>query len=168
MAYYQRLGKIKRGRFHNLMYQRVLILILCLLFTACSNTVSVKVSNIEKSNLNNRLDDVPVTLIIYKLRNIEKFKEVSDKDLITREDGALGKDKIDSIRLQIAPKNEILALKIQDKEVPYIGILTLFTNDTNKTTKIWVKTKDASGFWSGLLRKKTLTFEITQEGIKRI
>lgn len=150
------------------MYQRVLLLVLCLLFTACSNTVSVKVSNIEKSNLNNRLDDVPVTLIIYKLKNIEKFKEASEKDLITREDGALGKDKIDSIKLQIAPKNEILALKIQDKEVPYLGILTLFTNDTNKTTKIWVRTKDAKGFWSGFLRKKTLTFEITQEGIKRI
>ncbi|MBR2494580.1 type VI secretion system lipoprotein TssJ [Helicobacter sp.] len=150
------------------MYQRALILILCFLFTACSNTVSVRVSNIEKSNLNNRLDDVPVTLIIYKLKNIEKFKEASEKDLITREDGVLGKDKIDSIKLQIAPKNEILALKLQDKEIPYLGILTLFTNNTSRTTKIWVKTKDASGFWSGLLRKKTLTFEITQEGIKRI
>lgn len=164
----QRLGKIRRERCLQLMYQRALILILCFLFTACSNTVSVRVSNIEKSNLNNRLDDVPVTLIIYKLKNIEKFKEASEKDLITREDGVLGKDKIDSIKLQIAPKNEILALKLQDKEIPYLGILTLFTNNTSRTTKIWVKTKDASGFWSGLLRKKTLTFEITQEGIKRI
>lgn len=50
--------------------------------------------------LNNRFDDVPVMLIIYELNNIEKFIDSSDKDLIAREDGALGKDKIDSMRLQ--------------------------------------------------------------------
>ncbi|MCX2683780.1 type VI secretion system lipoprotein TssJ [Campylobacter sp. MIT 21-1685] len=146
------------------MYPKILILVLCLLFMACSNTVSVKISNIEKSNLNNRLDDVPITLMIYKLENIEKFENASDEDLITREDGVLGKDKIDSIKLQIAPKNEIVAIKVDDKEVPYIGILALFANDTKKVTKIWAKTKDASGFWS----EKTLQFEISQEGIKAI
>lgn len=115
------------------MYKNILILSLCiLLFGACSNTVSVVISNIENSNLNNRLDDVPVTLIIYKLKNIEKFKEASDKDLITREDGALGKDKIDSIKLQIAPKNEIVAIKVEDDKVSYIGILALFANNTKK------------------------------------
>lgn len=150
------------------MHKKILILVLCLLFGACSNTVSVKISNIEKSNLNNRLDDVPVTLIIYKLKNVEKFEEASDKDLITREDGSLGKDKIDSIKLQIAPKNEIVAIKVNDKEVPYIGVLALFANDTKKVTKAWVKTKDASGFWSRFWNEKTLKFEITQEGIKTI
>ena len=149
------------------MYQKILILILCLLFVSCSNTVSVRISNIEKSNLNNRSDDVPITLVIYKLKNIEKFKETSDRDLTTREDGALGKDKIDSIRLQIAPKDEIIAIKVKDKEVPYIGILALFANNTNNTkkvTKIWAKTKDASGSWN----KKILKFKITQEGIQII
>lgn len=140
------------------MYKNILILSLCVLFFgACSNTVSVLISNIENSNLNNRLDDVPVTLIIYKLKNIEKFKEASDKDLITREDGALGKDKIDSIKLQIAPKNEIVAIKFEDDEVPYIGILALFANNAKKITKIWATTNE-----------KTLKFEITQEGIKTI
>ena len=56
------------------MYQKILILALCLLFGACSNNVSVKISNIEKSNLNNRFDDVPVTLIIYKLKDVKKFE----------------------------------------------------------------------------------------------
>ncbi len=147
-----------------MMYQKILILVLCLLFGACSSTVSVSISNTEKSNLNNRSDDVPITLVIYKLKNIEKFKEANDRDLTTREDGALGKDKIDSIRLQIAPKDEIIAIKVKDKEVPYIGILALFANDTKKVTKVWVKTKDASGFWN----KKTLKFKITQEGIQII
>lgn len=140
------------------MYKNILILSLCvLLFGACSNTVSVVIRNIENSNLNNRLDDVPVTLIIYKLKNIEKFKEASDKDLITREDGALGKDKIDSIKLQIAPKNEIVAIKVEDDKVSYIGILALFANNTKKITKTWATTNE-----------KTLKFEITQEGIKTI
>lgn len=140
------------------MYKNILILSLCvLLFGACSNTVSVVISNIENSNLNNRLDDVPVTLIIYKLKNIEKFKEASDKDLITREDGVLGKDKIDSIKLQIAPKNEIVAIKVEDDEVSYIGILALFANNAKKITKTWATTNE-----------KTLKFEITQEGIKTI
>lgn len=140
------------------------MLLWCFLLTACSNTVSIKISNVENSNLNNRFDDVPVMLIIYKLNNIEKFIDSSDKDLIAREDGALGKDKIDSMRLQIAPKNEVIALKIEDREVPYIGILALFANNAPRATKVWVKTKDADGVWD----RKVIKFEITQEGIKRI
>ncbi|MGX2973083.1 type VI secretion system lipoprotein TssJ [Helicobacter sp. T3_23-1059] len=141
-----------------------IVLLWCFLFSACSSTVSIKINNIENSNLNNRSDDVPVTIVVYKLNNIEKFIDSSDKDLITREDGALGKDKIDSMKLQIAPKNEIIALKIKDKEVPYIGILALFANDALRTTKVWVKTKKVKG----LRNKKVVKFEITQEGIKRI
>lgn len=144
------------------MQQKIWMLILCLVFNACSNTVGIKISNIENSNLNNRLDDVPVTLIIYKLNNIEKFKDASQKDLITREDGVLGKDKIDSIKMQIAPKNEIIAIKVEDAEVPYIGILALFANESKKNTKIWAKTKDASGYWDD----KILGFEINKEGIR--
>lgn len=143
---------------------KALILVLCLLLGACSNTVSIRVSNVEKSNLNNRFDDVPVTFIVYKLKSVERFEEASDRDLITREDGVLGKDKIDSIKLQIAPKNEIVAIKVKDKDVPYVGILVLFANDTKKITKTWVKTKNASGFWN----KKMLKFQITQEGIRRL
>lgn len=143
---------------------KALILVLCLSLGACSNTVSIRVSNVEKSNLNNRSDDVPVTFIVYKLKSVERFEEASDRDLITREDGVLGKDKIDSIKLQIAPKNEIVAIKVKDKDVPYVGILVLFANDTKKITKAWVKTKNASGFWN----KKMLKFQITQEGIRRL
>ncbi len=140
------------------------VILLCpLAFVACANTVSIKVHNMENSNLNNRLDDVPVTLIIYKLKNIEKFIDSRDKDLITREDGTLGKDKIDSIKIQIAPKNEVIALKIKDKEVPYIGILALFANDEPRETKIWVRAKDANGLWN-----KVIKFEISKEGIRRI
>ncbi|HEH4144652.1 TPA: type VI secretion system lipoprotein TssJ, partial [Campylobacter jejuni] len=102
-----------------------------------------------------RHDDVPVTAIVYQLKDIKKFEEASDIDLATREEGVLGKDKLDSIKTQIAPKDNIIAVKVDEEEVPYVGILVLFANNTKKTTKIWAKTEDANGFG----KNKYLKFE---------
>ncbi|MBZ7942850.1 type VI secretion system lipoprotein TssJ [Campylobacter molothri] len=145
-------------------YKKSLFFLLPLIFCACSSMVSIKINNKENSNLNKRNDDVPVTAIIYQLKDIKKFEEASDMDLATREDGVLGKDKLDSIKTQIAPKDNIIAIKVDSGEVPYVGVLVLFANNTNKATKIWAKTKDANGFGSG----KYLKFEISKKGIKRI
>lgn len=145
-------------------YKKGLFFLLPLFFCACSSMVGVKINNIENSNLNNRLDDVPVTAIIYQLKDIKKFEEASDMDLATREDGVLGKDKLDSIKTQIAPKDNIIAVEVNEEEVPYVGILVLFANNTKKITKIWAKTEDASGFGGS----KSLNFEISKEGIKII
>ncbi|EAH6134409.1 type VI secretion system lipoprotein TssJ [Campylobacter jejuni] len=144
--------------------KKSLFFLLPLFFCACSSVVSVKINNVENSNLNNRHDDVPVTAIVYQLKDIKKFEEASDIDLATREEGVLGKDKLDSIKTQIAPKDNIIAVKVDEEEVPYVGILVLFTNNTKKTTKIWAKTEDANGFG----KNKYLKFEISKEGIKRI
>lgn len=147
------------------MYRRVLASFAALVFLcACSSTVSVKINNTENSNLNNRLDDVPLTVVVYQLKDIIKFEEASEIDLATREDGVLGKDKIDSIKLQIAPKDSIVAVKITNEETLYVGVLALFANSAKKITKVWAKMKDASGFGTD----KTLEFEITKEGIKKI
>lgn len=132
-------------------------------FCACSSVVSVKIDNVENSNLNNRNDDVPVTIIVYQLKDIKKFEEANDIDLATREDGVLGKDKLDSIKIQVAPKDKVVAVKVDEEEVPYIGVFVLFANNTKKITKIWVKTEEANGFG----KKKYLQFEITKEGITR-
>ena len=144
---------------------KILILLLSLLFfNACSRTVSVSLNNTENSNLNNRNDDVPITLIIYQLIDIKKFENANEVDLIAREDGVLGKDKIDSLKIQLAPQDEnVFIIKIEDEEVPYIGVLALFANNTRKITKVWAQTKDANGIWT-----KSLKFEITHEGIKRV
>ena len=98
---------------------------------ACSNTVNVKIDNIENSNLNNRMDDVPLTIMVYQLKDIKKFEEANDTDLLTRDDSVLGKDKIDSIKLQIAPKVNVVAVKVDEEEVPYIGVLAIFANKMN-------------------------------------
>ncbi|TLD86759.1 type VI secretion system lipoprotein TssJ [Helicobacter sp. MIT 05-5294] len=137
--------------------------VVALLLSACSSMVNVKVNNIEGSNLNNREDDVPLTIIVYQLNDIKKFESASDLDLATREDAILGKDKIDSIRIQIAPQDEVIAVKVDDEEVQYIGLMALFANSAKKTTKAWVKTEDASGFW---FAEKRIEFEITKEGVK--
>ncbi|EAJ0872697.1 type VI secretion lipoprotein TssJ, partial [Campylobacter coli] len=81
--------------------KKSLFFLLPLFFCACSSVVSVKINNVENSNLNNRHDDVPVTAIVYQLKDIKKFEEASDIDLATREEGVLGKDKLDSIKTQI-------------------------------------------------------------------
>lgn len=145
-------------------YINILLLVIACLFVACSSKVDVQISNQENSNLNNRLDDVPLTLIVYQLKDIKKFEKASDIDLFTREDGVLGKDKIDSIKMQIAPKDNLIAVNIEDEEVLYIGILVLFANSGKKITKIWAKTSEATGFWLG---SKKLEFKITKDGISK-
>ena len=143
-------------------YRNLLLLLVVLVFSACSSKVDVKINNHEKSNLNNRQDDVPLTIIVYQLKDIKKFEQASDMDLFAREDGILGKDKIDPIKMQIAPKDNIVAVNVEDEEVPYIGILVFFANNDKKTTKAWAKTSEASGFWFGV---KKLEFKITKDGI---
>ncbi|TQR53138.1 type VI secretion system lipoprotein TssJ [Campylobacter troglodytis] len=140
------------------------LLLALLVFSACSRTVNINLSNSENSNLNSRNDDVPVTVIIYQLKELKKFQSASEMDLINREDAVLGRDKIDSLKIQLAPQDkDVFVVKINDKEVPYIAALALFANNDKKITKIWVKSKDARGIFT-----KNLKFEITNEGIKRV
>ncbi|WP_276953380.1 type VI secretion system lipoprotein TssJ [Helicobacter rodentium] len=147
-------------------YRHILFFLVILVFFACSSSkVDIKINNHEKSNLNNRQDDVPLTIIVYQLKDIKKFEQANDIDLFARGDGVLGKDKIDSIKMQIAPKDNIIAVNVEDEEVPYICILAFFANNDKKTTKACAKTSKASGFW---FRDKQLEFTITQDGIRYI
>ncbi|TLD80005.1 type VI secretion system lipoprotein TssJ [Helicobacter sp. MIT 11-5569] len=148
-----------------MVYKNLLFLLMVLVFSACSSKVDITINNHERSNLNNRQDDVPLTIIVYQLKDIKKFEQASDIDLFAREDGILGKDKIDSMKMQIAPRDNIVAVNVKDKEVPYIGILVFFANNDKKITKAWAKTSDASGIWFG---KKKLEFKITQDGINKV
>lgn len=115
-------------------------IIVTLLSTGCSTPIQVIVSNHEDSNLNSRGDDVPITLIVYQLKDSKKFEYASPKDLINRESIALGRDKIDSIRIQLPPnEKEILVAEFNEKEGDYIGILALFSNAKGKRQKFYKK-----------------------------
>lgn len=134
-------------------------LLLCLLFAVygCSTTASITVINDKNSNPNIHGDNVPVTLKLYKLNGVERFKEASVLDLNTREDAVLGKDKIDVVRMQIAPNDTKIMAEIKKKETGYIGILVLFATMQNKKYKSAIRSKDISG--------DNVTFTITNQGV---
>lgn len=134
-----------------------LIIFLLLAVYGCSTTASIAVINDKNSNPNIHGDNVPVTLKLYKLNGVERFKEASVLDLNTREDAVLGKDKIDVVRMQIAPNDTKVMATIKKKEVGYIGVLVLFATMQNKKYKSAVKSKDISG--------DNVTFTITNQGI---
>lgn len=133
------------------------LIFLLLAVYGCSTTASIAVINDKNSNPNIHGDNVPVTLKLYKLNGVERFKEASVLDLNTREDAVLGKDKIDVVRMQIAPNDTKIMAEIKKKEVGYIGILVLFATMQNKKYKSAVRSKDISG--------DNVTFTITNQGI---
>lgn len=129
-------------------------------FVACSTPVRVMVSNYEDSNLNNRGDNVPVTLLIYQLKDDKRFEYASPQDLLNQESVVLGRDKIDSIRVQIPPnEKDIIAAEINKKEGKYIGILALFANSQNKTQKFHKKLNRVC--------RNIIRLDITQNGITK-
>ena len=129
-------------------------------FVACSTPVRVMVSNYEDSNLNNRGDNVPVTLLIYQLKDGKRFEYASPQDLLNRESVVLGRDKIDSIRVQIPPNEKnMIAAEINKKEGKYIGILALFANSQNKTQKFHKKLNRVC--------RNIIRLDITQNGITK-
>lgn len=134
-----------------------LLIFLLLAVYGCSTTASVAVINDKNSNPNIHGDNVPVTLKLYKLNGVERFKEASVLDLNTREDAVLGKDKIDVVRMQIAPNDTKIMAEIKKKEIGYIGILVLFATMQNKKYKSAIKSKEISG--------DNVTFTITNQGI---
>lgn len=135
----------------------VLITVMALLFIGCATTKEIHVKNSKKSNLNFNGDNVPVTVVVYKLRDLTKFKEASAFDLLKRDDALLGRDKIDSFKLQIAPDDEMLVITANKKDVPYIGVLAIFNDVNNKKLKSAIQTKKIKG--------KALMFRISDKGI---
>ena len=86
----------------------------------CSSTAVITMINDKNSNPNYHGDNVPVTLKLYKLNGVERFKEASVLYLNTREDAVLGKDMIDVSRMQIAPNDAKVMATIKKKDVGYI------------------------------------------------
>lgn len=136
---------------------KLLILLGFIFVYGCSSTAVITVINDKNSNPNYHGDNVPVTLKLYKLNGVERFKEASVLDLNTREDAVLGKDKIDVSRMQIAPNDTKIMATIKKKDVGYIGILVMYADMNNKKIKSAVRSKNISG--------DNLTFTISNQGI---
>lgn len=103
--------------------------------SGCYSTKQILIKNDKDSNFNLNADAVPVTILLFQLKDTAKFKNASAIDLIERGDVVLGKDKIDITRMQIAPDNEKIIATINKKEVPYLGFLVIYSN-MNKKKKV--------------------------------
>lgn len=130
-------------------------------FSACSRNIDIALENSQNSNLNSRGDNVPITAIVYKLNDINKFIDASALDLLHREDVILGKDKIDSIRMQVSPNEKVNVATINDDEVAYIGVLVLYANIEGKRIKSHIKVRDIKGMGDTNIR-----FEILKDGVQ--
>ena len=84
----------------------ILVCFMGLAISGCGSPIKIQAFNQADSNLNNRGDNVPVTLIIYQLKDISKFKQSSIQDLSTSGNVVLGRDIVDFIKVQVPP-NEI-------------------------------------------------------------
>ncbi len=134
-----------------------LLIFIFIIMYGCSSTAVITMINDKNSNPNYHGDNVPVTLKLYKLNGVERFKEASVLDLNTREDAVLGKDMIDVSRMQIAPNDAKVMATIKKKDVGYIGVLVMYANMQNKKIKLAIRSKDISG--------DNVTFTISSEGV---
>ena len=134
-----------------------LLIFIFIIMYGCSSTAVITMINDKNSNPNYHGDNVPVTLKLYKLNGVERFKEASVLDLNTREDTVLGKDMIDVSRMQIAPNDAKVMATIKKKDVGYIGVLVMYANIQNKKIKSAIRSKDISG--------DNVTFTISSEGV---
>ena len=134
-----------------------LLIFIFIIMYGCSSTAVITMINDKNSNPNYHGDNVPVTLKLYKLNGVERFKEASVLYLNTREDAVLGKDMIDVSRMQIAPNDAKVMATIKKKDVGYIGVLVMYANMQNKKIKSAIRSKDISG--------DNVTFTISSEGV---
>ena len=131
-------------------------LVFMLFLTGCAKDLII--SNMPNSNLNYHGDNVPITIIAYKLRDVAKFKEASIIDLAERNGEILGYDKIDSIKTQIQPNtNRYAFTNVYPDEVPYVGILVLYADQSKTNIKAYKATKE--------IKEKNIVFEITKNGV---
>ena len=81
-------------------------------------------------------------------------------DLIAKENEVLGKDKIDSIKLQIQPNANASIVKIDKENVPYVGVLVLYADQGKTKIKEFKKTSE--------IKEDYLIFSISDKDIKAL
>ena len=67
------------------MFKKVFLAAIFTVFIVGCGQIQVGINNMPNSNLNNRGDNVPITVIVYQLSDIKKFEEATEMELITKE-----------------------------------------------------------------------------------
>ncbi|EEF12850.1 type VI secretion lipoprotein, VC_A0113 family [Campylobacter rectus RM3267] len=142
------------------MFKKVFLAAIFTVFIVGCGQIQVGINNMPNSNLNNRGDNVPITVIVYQLSDIKKFEEATEMELITKENEVLGRDKIDSIKLQIQPNANTAIVKIDKENVPYVGVLVLYADQGKTKIKEFKKTSD--------VKEGYLIFSISDKDIKAL
>ena len=142
------------------MFKKALLATIFMIFMVGCGQIQVGINNMPNSNLNNRGDNVPITVIVYQLSDIKKFEEATEMDLIAKESEVLGRDKIDSIKLQIQPNANASIVKIDKENVPYVGVLVLYADQGKTKIKEFKKTSD--------IKEDYLIFSISDKDIKAL
>ena len=142
------------------MFKKVLLATIFMIFMVGCGQIQVGINNMPNSNLNNRGDNFKITVIVYQLSDIKKFEEATEMDLIAKENEVLGRDKIDSIKLQIQPNANASIVKIDKENVPYIGVLVLYADQGKTKIKEFKKTSD--------IKEDYLIFSISDKDIKAL
>lgn len=83
----------------------VFFTLIALCFSGCYTTKQIRIKNDKDSNFNLNSDAVPVTIMLYQLKDTAKFKDATAIDLIERAEVVLGKDKIDITKMQVVEMN---------------------------------------------------------------
>ena len=136
------------------MFKKVFLATIFTVFIVGCGQIQVGINNMPNSNLNNRGDNV------YQLSDIKKFEEAAEMELITKENEVLGRDKIDSIKLQIQPNANTAIVKIDKENVPYVGVLVLYADQGKTKIKEFKKTSD--------VKEDYLIFSISDKDIKAL
>ena len=142
------------------MFKKALLATIFMIFMVGCGQIQVGINNMPNSNLNNRGENVPITVIVYQLSDIKKFEEATEMDLIAKENEVLGRDKIDSIKLQIQPNANASSVKIDKENVPYVGVLVLYADQGKTKIKEFKKTSD--------IKEDYLIFSISDKDIKAL
>ena len=137
------------------MFKKALLATIFMIFMVGCGQIQVGINNMPNSNLNNRGDNVPITVIVYQLSDIKKFEEATEM-----ENEVLGRDKIDSIKLQIQPNANASIVKIDKENVPYVGVLVLYADQGKTKIKEFKKTSD--------IKEDYLIFSISDKDIKAL
>ena len=67
------------------MFKKVFLAAIFTVFIVGCGQIQVGINNMPNSNLNNRGDNVPITVIVYQLSDIKKFEEVMTMILTLRD-----------------------------------------------------------------------------------
>lgn len=140
------------------MLKKFQIILLSIIISACSVKESkIAISHINNSNFNNNGEEVPILIYLYELKSPNQFEIANIKDLVYQSDKVLGKDLISISKYQVIPDTTINLRSVVIKDVPFVGVVAVYSNIANKD---WKQVIDMNKY-----ARKEMYLELDKNGI---